>query len=46
MALEEYNQLDYDYAHRVGTHCEKASQYLCHTAYTLLEMNTREYYMF
>jgi len=25
MTLEEYNQLDFDYAHCNDTHCEKAS---------------------
>ena len=38
MTQEEYNQLDIDYAHCAGTHCEKASQCLRHTAYTMLEM--------
>ena len=32
MTLEQYNQLPYDYAHCAGTHCEKASQCLRHTA--------------
>lgn len=45
MTLEEYNQLDIDYAHCAGTHCEKASQCLRHTAYTMLEMSTKERYM-
>ncbi|RUL60107.1 DUF6078 family protein [Prevotella koreensis] len=46
MTLEEYNQLDIDYAHCAGTHCEKASQCLLrHTAYTMLEMSTKERYM-
>ena len=45
MTLEEYNQLSYDYEHCAGTHCEKASQCLHHTAYMLLEKSTREYYM-
>ena len=45
MILEEYNQLSYDYEHCAGTHCEKVSQCLRHTAYTLLEMSTREDYM-
>ena len=45
MTLEEYNQLSYDYAHCAGTHCEKASQCLRHTAYTMLEMGGREQYM-
>ena len=45
MTLEQYNQLPYDYAHCAGTHCEKASQCLRHTAYTMLEMGGREQYM-
>ena len=45
MTLEEYNQLSYDYEHCVGTHCEKASQCLHHTAYTMLGTSTRERYM-
>ena len=45
MTLEEYNQLSYDYAHCAGTHCEKASQCLRHTAYTMLESGGRERYM-
>ena len=45
MTLEQYNQLPYDYAHCDGTHCEKASQCLRHTAYTMLEMGGREQYM-
>lgn len=45
MTQEEYNQLAYDYAHCAGTHCEKASQCLHHTAYTMLEMGGREQYM-
>ena len=44
MTQEEYNQLAYDYAHCTGTHCEKASQCLRHTAYTMLEMGGREQY--
>ena len=39
MPLEEYNPLSYDNEHCVGTHCEKASQCLHHTTYTLLKMN-------
>ena len=35
MTFEEYNQLPYDYAHCAGTHCEKASLCLHHTAYTM-----------
>ena len=45
MPLEEYNQLDIDYAHCTGTHCEKANQCLRHTAYTMLESGGRERYM-
>ena len=45
MTLEQYNQLPYDYAHCAGTHCEKASQCLRHTAYKMLEMGGREQYM-
>ena len=45
MTLEQYNQLPYDYAHCAGTHCEKASQCLRHTAYTMLESSGRERYM-
>lgn len=45
MTLEQYNQLSYDYAHCAGTHCEKAGQCLCHTAYTMLEASGRERYM-
>ena len=45
MTLEQYNQLPYDYEHCAGTHCEKASQCLRHTAYTMLETGGRERYM-
>ena len=45
MPLEEYNQLSYDYEHCAGTHCEKASQCLRYTAYTMLELGGRERYM-
>ena len=45
MTQEEYDQLSYDYAHCAGTHCEKASQCLRHTAYTMLETGGRERYM-
>ena len=45
MTQEEYNQLDIDYAHCAGTHCEKASQCLRYTAYTMLESSGRERYM-
>ena len=45
MTLEQYKQLPYDYAHCAGTHCEKASQCLRHTAYKMLETGEREQYM-
>ena len=45
MTLEQYNQLPYDYAHCAGTHCEKASQCLRHTAYKMLETGGREQHM-
>ena len=45
MTLEEYNPLSYDYKHCVGTHCEKASQCLHHTAYTLLKMSKKKRYI-
>ncbi|GAB6959266.1 hypothetical protein JCM15754A_06010 [Prevotella aurantiaca JCM 15754] len=45
MTQEEYNQLDFDFAHCAGTHCEKAGQCLRHTAYTMLESGGRERYM-
>ena len=45
MTIEQYNQLPYDYAHCASTHCEKASQCLHHTAYTILETGGREQYM-
>lgn len=45
MTQEEYDQLSYDYAHCAGTHCEKASQCLHHTAYTMLGTSRREQYM-
>ena len=45
MTQEEYDQLSYDYAHCAGTHCEKASQCLHHTAYMMLGTSTRERYM-
>ena len=45
MTLEEYNYLSYDYEHCAGTHCEKASQCLRHTAYTMIESGGRERYM-
>ena len=45
MSQEEYNQLDIYYAHCAGTHCEKASQCLRYTDYTMLEIGGREQYM-
>ena len=45
MTLEQYNQLPYDYAHYAGTHCEKASQCIHHTAFTMLETGGREQYI-
>ena len=45
MTLEQYNQLPYDYAHCAGTHCEKASQCLRHTAYTMLATGGQKQYM-
>ena len=42
MTLEQYNQLPYDYVHCADTHFKKAIQCLRHTAYTLLEMSTKE----
>ena len=35
MTLEEDNQSSHDYAHCAGTHCEKVSQCLYHTVYTM-----------
>ncbi len=43
MTIEQYNQLPYNNEHCAGTHCEKASQCLRHTAYTMLEMSTKEH---
>ena len=45
MTLEQYNQLPYDYAHYAGTHCEKTSQCIRHTAFTTLETGGREQYI-
>ena len=45
MTLEQYNQLPYDYAHYAGTHCEKTSQCIRHTAFTMLETGGREQYI-
>ncbi|WP_456099711.1 DUF6078 family protein [Prevotella jejuni] len=45
MNPEEYNQLEIDYAHCAGTHCEKASQCLRHIAYTMFEISTKEHYI-
>lgn len=44
MTQEEYDKLEFDYAHCAGTHCEKANQCLRHTAYAMLEKNKNEHY--
>lgn len=44
MTQEEYNQLDSDFAHCAGTHCEKAGKCLRHTAYKMLAGNGNETY--
>ena len=44
MTQEEYNQLDTDFAHCAGTHCEKAGKCLRHTAYKMLAVNGNETY--
>ena len=44
MSQEEYNQLDTDFAHCTGTHCEKAGKCLRHTAYKMLAGNENETY--
>ena len=44
MTQEEYNQLDTDFAHCAGTHCEKAGECLRHTAYKVLAGNGNETY--
>lgn len=44
MTQEEYNQLDTDFAHCAGTHCEKAGKCLRHTAHKMLAGNTNETY--
>ena len=44
MTQEEYNQLDTDFAHCAGTHCEKAGKCLRHTAYKMLAGNGNETY--
>lgn len=44
MTQEEYNQLDTDFAHCAGTHCEKVDKCLCHTAYKMLAGNGNETY--
>lgn len=44
MTQEEYNQLDLDFAHCAGNHCEKAVECLRHTAYKMLAANTSETY--
>ena len=45
MTLEEYNQLDADFAHCAAAHCEQEDKCLRHTAYTMREENLREQYM-
>ena len=45
MTLEEYNQLDADFAHCPGPHCKKANECLRHTAHKMLAKNTRDCYM-
>ncbi len=44
MTLEEYNQLDADFAHCAGTRCERAGECLHHTAHTMLAGDARETY--
>ena len=44
MTQEEYNQLDFDFAHCAGTHCEKTDKCLRHTAYKMLAGNGNETY--
>ena len=44
MTLEEYNQLDSDFAHCAGTHCKKTDKCLRHTAYKMLAGNGNETY--
>ena len=44
MTQEEYNQLDYDYAHCAGANCQKSGQCLHHTVYTMLQTNKHDYY--
>ena len=45
MTQEEYNQLDTDFAHCPGTHCERAGNCLRHTAKKMLAGNTNETYV-
>ena len=45
MTLEEYNQLDADFAHCSGEHCKQANECLRHTAHTMLTNNTQNWYM-
>ena len=44
MTQEEYNQLDSDFAHCAGTHCEKSGKCLRHTAHKMLVGNRNETY--
>lgn len=39
MPQEEYNRLAIDFAHCVGTHCEKAGKGMYYTAHTMLAAN-------
>ena len=45
MTLEEYNQLDSNFAHCSGANCERANECLHHTAHKMLAKNTRESYV-
>jgi len=45
MTLEEYNQLDSNFAHCSGANCERANESLHHTAHKMLAKNTRESYV-
>lgn len=44
MFQEEYNQLDFDFAHCAGTYCEKVDKCLRHTAYKMLAGNGNKTY--
>mgnify|MGYP001643535348 CR=1 FL=1 len=45
MTLEEYTQLDAEFAHCSGEHCERANECLRHTAHKMLAKNTLDCYM-